>query len=199
MEMGAGVMVDALLPPILAQHGQIQVPGLHLAFAVVDNVHRLGAESHRGQTRRNRQALLGAGITNVNAPVVYLQVYSPQGGNPINQEKGFGVFKMGAQLFQRLANAGAGFGKNHGTGLGVGVGLAGFDKLLHIQRLAPFGLHLYHLSAAAGPATSFMRMPKTPLTPMITLSPGSRLFTKLASMPAEPVPLTGKVIWLLVW
>jgi hypothetical protein len=38
-----------------------------------------------------------------------------------------------------------------------------------------------------------MRSPNTPLTPMITESPGSTRLTKHVSMPAEPVPLIGKV------
>src|SRR4051812_38387554 len=43
-------------------------------------------------------------------------------------------------------------------------------------------------------ATSAMRVPKTPLTPTTTSSPGSMRFTKQNSMPALPVPLTGNVI-----
>ena len=42
-------------------------------------------------------------------------------------------------------------------------------------------------------ATSHMRSPNTPLTPMIAVSPGSSRLTKHASMPAEPVPLIGSV------
>ncbi len=43
-----------------------------------------------------------------------------------------------------------------------------------------------------------MRVPKTPFTPTITSSPGSTRFTAMHSMPAMPVPLTGKVSGLVV-
>ena len=47
-------------------------------------------------------------------------------------------------------------------------------------------------------ATSHMRVPKTPLTPMMTSSPGSMRLTQQNSMPALPVPLTGKVMSFFV-
>ncbi len=40
--------------------------------------------------------------------------------------------------------------------------------------------------------TSHMRSPNTPFAPTIAVSPGSRRFTKHASMPAEPVPEIGQ-------
>jgi len=43
-------------------------------------------------------------------------------------------------------------------------------------------------------ATSLMRMPKTPLIRISTLSPGSMRFTKQASIPADPVPDMGTVM-----
>ena len=49
------------------------------------------------------------------------------------------------------------------------------------------------ISAPTRRATSHMRSPKTPLTPTITVSPGSTRFTKQASIPAEPVPEIGSV------
>ena len=48
-------------------------------------------------------------------------------------------------------------------------------------------------------ATSHMRVPNTPLTPMSTSSPGSSRLTKQASIPALPVALTGNVISFSVW
>ena len=39
-----------------------------------------------------------------------------------------------------------------------------------------------------------MRVPNTPFWQTTAVSPGSSRFTKVASMPALPVPLTGKVI-----
>ena len=42
-------------------------------------------------------------------------------------------------------------------------------------------------------ATSHIRSPKTPFTPTTTGSAGRTKLTKDASMPAEPVPLSGRV------
>ncbi len=53
-------------------------------------------------------------------------------------------------------------------------------------------------SAPQRPATSHMRSPNTPLTPMTTVSPGRTTLTNAASIPAEPVPLTGNVSGLSV-
>ena len=46
---------------------------------------------------------------------------------------------------------------------------------------------------------SAMRVPKTPFTQTSTVSPSSMRFTRQASMPALPVPDTGKVSSLSVW
>ena len=47
-------------------------------------------------------------------------------------------------------------------------------------------------------ATSHMRSPNSPLTPTTTTSPGLTTLTNAASIPAEPVPLTGSVSGLPV-
>ena len=52
--------------------------------------------------------------------------------------------------------------------------------------------------APARDATSHMRPPNTPFTPMTTSSPGRTTLTNAASMPAEPVALTGNVNWFAV-
>ena len=58
---------------------------------------------------------------------------------------------------------------------------------------SPHGASTRTTSAPSRPATSHIRSPKTPLTPTTTGSPGRTKFTNDASMPAEPVPLTGSV------
>ena len=63
----------------------------------------------------------------------------------------------------------------------------------------PHGSSTRTTSAPQRRATSHMRSPNTPLTPMITVSPGSSRLTKQASIPAEPVPLIGNVSALAVW
>ena len=63
----------------------------------------------------------------------------------------------------------------------------------------PHGSSTRTTSAPQRRATSHMRSPNTPLTPTITVSPGSSRLTKHASIPAEPVPLIGNVSALAVW
>ena len=62
----------------------------------------------------------------------------------------------------------------------------------------PQGTSTRTTSAPQRAATSHMRAPKTPLTPITTGSPGSTTFTNAASMPAEPVPEIGSVMALEV-
>ena len=57
----------------------------------------------------------------------------------------------------------------------------------------PQGASTRTTSAPHRAATSHMRSPKTPLTPMTTGSPARTKLTKAASMPADPVPLMGRV------
>ena len=66
------------------------------------------------------------------------------------------------------------------------------EQLLRVDCAAPRRVDAHDLRAARR-ATSHMRSPNTPFTPMITVSPGSSRLTKHASMPAEPVPLIGSV------
>ena len=63
---------------------------------------------------------------------------------------------------------------------------------------SPQGRSIRVTFAPARPATSFMRPPNTPLTQTTIESPGSIRLTTVASMPADPVPLTANVIRLLV-
>jgi hypothetical protein len=63
---------------------------------------------------------------------------------------------------------------------------------------SPHGRSTLVTLAPARAATSAMRPPKTPLTPITIESPGSMRLTTVASMPAEPVPLTANVIRFVV-
>ena len=58
---------------------------------------------------------------------------------------------------------------------------------------SPHGASTRTTDAPSRPATSHIRSPKRPLTPTTTTSPGPTTFTNAASIPADPVPLTGNV------
>ena len=65
-------------------------------------------------------------------------------------------------------------------------------------KTSPHGASMAWTVAPQRSITSFMRVPKTPLTHTIASSPGSSRLTARHSMPAMPVPLTGKVSAFLV-
>ena len=59
--------------------------------------------------------------------------------------------------------------------------------------MCPTGIPAFRRSARSRPATSAIRWPNTPLLRISTRSARSTRFTKLVSIPAEPVPLMGSV------
>ena len=65
-------------------------------------------------------------------------------------------------------------------------------------KTSPQGRSTHVTCAPARRATSVRRAPKTPLTQVIIESPGSIRLTTVASMPAEPVALTAKVMGFCV-
>lgn len=58
---------------------------------------------------------------------------------------------------------------------------------------SPYGKSTHTTSAPQRAATSHIRSPNSPLTATTTTSPSSTVLTNAASMPAEPVALSGRV------
>ena len=92
-------------------------------------------------------------------------------------------------------------GRSPGSSSGYGkigpddttISFGGRGRRLRVTVGNTHGFSTRTTSAPQRPATSHMRSPKTPFTPMTTASPGLTKFTNAASIPAEPVALIGKV------
>ena len=84
------------------------------------------------------------------------------------------------------------------TATSLGRILSAAARICGGETIWPQGLSTRWTSAPQRSATSQIRFPNRPLTPTTTGSPGSIRLARQNSMPALPVPLTGKVISLLV-
>src|SRR5262245_51806989 len=62
-----GMMVNALLAPVLGQEREVEVPALDLGRALAQDLEGPGADRDRCQTRRAGQAFLGAAVGSVDA------------------------------------------------------------------------------------------------------------------------------------
>ncbi len=80
----------------------------------------------------------------------------------------------------------------------VGILLQQLLDPFHPDRSAPGKNSSLVTCAPKRSATSAIRLPNTPFSRTSTLSPGSTVLTKAASMPREPVPDIGTVTsWLV--
>ena len=153
------------------------------------------ADGERRQAGRDAEALLRAGVGDVDAPGVDLDRDAADAGDAVHQQ-------------QRVALAGA-EGGDVGARAGRRLGVHGGDdlravapgRLEHRRRIdwrRPTGLSTRTTSAPHRAATSHIRSPNSPLTPTTTTSPSATVLTKAASIPADPVPDTGSVRALAV-
>ena len=80
----------------------------------------------------------------------------------------------------------------------LGLELFSASTICSGSMMQPHSASTFVTLAPQRSATSAIRAPNTPLIPTTTSSPGSIKFTKQNSIPALPVPLTGKVISFFV-
>ena len=97
------------------------------------------------------------------------------------------------QSFERLVRAGAGFGMDDADELASSDAAPARRRSARERKTSPQGASIACTVAPQRSITSFMRVPKTPLTQTMTSSPGSIRLTATHSIPAMPVPLTGNV------
>ena len=132
-------------------------------------------------------------VGDVDLPVVDLDGDAAERRDAVDEQQG--VALAVAERLDVVADTGRRLGVHDGDDGGRRVG----------GRAAPAGSSGWPqgastrtTSAPQRPATSHIRSPKTPFTPTTTGSPGRTTLTNAASMPAEPVPLSGKVSGLAV-
>ena len=92
---------------VLAQHRDIQIPGLHLRFARIHDRKRAVAKAHWREPGRAAQALLRTTVDRVDAPIIHLQFMTAEAGDRIHhQQRAFAVHEIG-KPFERLMRASA--------------------------------------------------------------------------------------------
>src|SRR5947207_13000874 len=67
---GSGVMICPFVAPILFDHGDIEIPALHLRASRANSVKRALVEADGRQSRRSAETFLCARITDVDAVVI---------------------------------------------------------------------------------------------------------------------------------
>ena len=104
-----GMVIDPLglaFVPVIAQQADIEIPALDPRAAPTNDIQRGLTEGNRGQPRRTAQALLGAAIAGVNAPVVDLKRTAAQRGDGVHHKQGAGLVNGDGHVFERLPGAG---------------------------------------------------------------------------------------------
>ena len=176
----------AALHGVVADHAEVEVPATGLRSTNRSTARSLDRE--RGQPGRDAEALLGAGVGDVDAPAVDVDRDAAERGDAVDEQQGVALRSpSGAMSLRTPVDVSA-----CTTAITLGDGWAA-SEALGVDRLAPRRLDASRRRRRTGAATSHMRSPNTPLTPTTTASPGPTRFTKAASMPAEPVPLIGSV------
>ena len=162
-----------------------------------------GVGMRRSQARGSRvrganpgatpEALLRAAVGEVHAPAVDVDRDPAERRDAVGQQQS--VAFAGRHGGHVVANPGAGLGVHERRSL-WGAGWASSRAPGSSGR--PHGASTRTTSAPQRRATSHIRSPKRPLTPITTMSPGPTVLTNAASMPADPVPDTGRVTALPV-
>ena len=182
-------------PPIrlhVARHqAEVEVPAGRAARAAARSAP--GRHRQRRQARRHPEALLRPAVGDVDAPVVDVDLDATERGDHVDEEQGVALVPARAarRRCAHRSRSRRGRGRSWpatGAPRGSGPGSRG----------SPHGASTRTTSAPRRPATSHMRSPNRPFTPTTTTSPGRTKLTNAASMPADPVPLTGKVSALAV-
>ena len=137
---------------------------------------------------RHAEALLGAGVADVDAPVVGAELDPGDAGDGVDEQQG--VALAGAERGDVGADAGRGLGVDRGDDRRATGGRRGPGRR---RPAGPTRARRRRPRRRSGRPTSHIRWPKSPLTATTTTSPGCTVLTKAASMPAEPVALSGSV------
>ena len=98
-----GVVIDALLAPVLGQHRDVEIPALHLGLAPSTTSMARSLKRDRRQARRTAQALLRAGINRVDLPAVDFDRHAAQRRHGVDQQQCAGVVDQIAKSLRSAA------------------------------------------------------------------------------------------------
>ena len=156
-----------------------------------DPLDRARREAHRREPGRHTEALLRARVHRVDPPAVDVDRDPAERRDGVDQQQRVGLLQRGERRDRRS--------RHRSTSPRARPRARARRDAARARRATAAGrsrgprLVDPHDLAPQRRATSHMRSPNTPLTPMMTVSPGSSRLTKHASMPADPVPLIGSV------
>ena len=128
---------------------QVEVEALHRRLACLDDVHGGFVEGDWSEARRGAEALLGAAVTDVDAPVVDLHLVAAQRGNGVDDGQGPVAVDDFDDVGQGRQHAGGGLGVDDADGLDLRMLLQFVVKGLRVDGLAPRGVDLADDGAAA--------------------------------------------------
>ncbi len=182
-----GVVVGpgAAAGDVLGDHVEVEVPGLGHGD---QSFHRSIRHGQRRQPRGHAETLLGAAVRNVDAPVVDSQLHATERCDAVGEQQRIaflGSHRRRCRSRRRWTSRRA----PSRTSPARDVRRASVGR----RRADPTRARRRSPSAPVRPTTSTMRPPNTPFTPTTTVSPGPTKLTMAASIPADPVPDTGKV------
>ena len=101
------------LDPVALEQQQVERER-HRRAARAQPLHRPLGHRHRRHPGRRRQALLGARVGEVHAPVAHLERHAGERGDAVGHQQRVAVAQQGAELGQRVLDPGRGLGMHHG-------------------------------------------------------------------------------------
>ncbi len=145
---GGGVVVEAFLPPVLADHVEVEVPGLDFGFSGGEFFDGFGGDGDGAEAGGTGEAFLGAGVGGIDAPCVDFKGGSAEGGDAVEEKESVSGFGGCADFVDGLMGAGGGFGVDEGDGFGFDA-VDGVDDGLLIEDGSPGGFDFFDDGAAA--------------------------------------------------
>ncbi len=125
------------LAPVTHDQVQVEKPGTDRCVARLDGVHGTAAEAHRREPRRTGQALLGAAVGGIGAPVVEVDVDATQRGHAVDDGQAVVFTRQSTQCFRVGSRAGRGLGMHERDQFRVRVLLQRGIQFLRIDGPAP--------------------------------------------------------------
>ena len=146
-------MVNPFGEPVLADQGEVEIPGVDGAASGVDHAHRAIVEGNAGDSRRSADAFLPSAITDVDQVIVHRDVDAPERADRVDDEDLVPLTHELTDVLERLCDSRGGLAMHDGHHLGVGVGIESGRDLIGTHDLAQGDLD--SLGRAAVPFDDF--------------------------------------------
>jgi hypothetical protein len=145
-----GVMIEAVLAPIIHRRRQIEIPALHFRLALAKNFFGGGTDGNRRHSRRGADGLLRSAETNVDAFAIHVQRHGCEGRHRVdNQECAQFVSQLSIR-FDSRDDAGRSLPVRKTNNFDV-LAFCGAAHVFHIDRLAVWGFDLNYFRRRTRP------------------------------------------------